>query len=179
MVMRGMATWALALAACNVLGGIESAEPECSVDGRKHGRETDIDCGGPCAPCADQKLCIQDSDCANRACDLGVCMPPLCYDGRQNGSETDIDCGGESEECERCIGDDHCLVASDCAAGVNDPEACQNGICRSLCCYYDCEGCDDCPDVCAPMSLGQSCEVEDCLDPFWCIEDDAGPYLCL
>jgi hypothetical protein len=173
----------LALGACNIIGGIEPAELECPVDGIKNGRETDVDCGGPCTPCEDGMVCVEDTDCANRACDLGTCDPPLCYDGRQNGEESDVDCGGESELCERCTGGDQCRVANDCAAALDNPDACDNGICTSLCCSYDCPddpcGLDDCA-ACTAGSLGTSCMIDDdCFDPFWCIEDDAGPYLCL
>lgn len=180
--MRRAACLLLALGACHVIGGIESAGLECPVDGERNGRETDVDCGGPCAPCADYLACRSDADCANGVCgDDGTCLPPDCYDGRTNGSESDIDCGGDSELCTRCQGGERCREADDCAAAIVDPEgACHQGVCRSLCCYDDCEGCSDCPDVCPqPQSLGASCDVEDCADPFWCIEDEPDVYLCL
>ena len=172
--------WLLLLGACNLIGGIESAELECSADGMKNGRETGVDCGGPCTPCPDYQTCATDADCSNRVCEDGTCTPGDCYDGRQNGSESDVDCGGDSELCERCFGGQRCNSASDCAAGVSDPDACQDGRCKSLCCHFDCEGCGgNCPDDCGPGSLGASCEVEDCLDPFWCLETESFDYICL
>jgi hypothetical protein len=56
---------------------IESAEcskvPRC-FDRIKDGIETDVDCGGNCAPCLASKSCIVDSDCITRICYLGVCV---------------------------------------------------------------------------------------------------------
>lgn len=51
-----------------------SACPTCT-DGIQNGSETDIDCGGSCAPC------------------------PTCSDGIQNGTESGIDCGGICTAC--------------------------------------------------------------------------------
>ncbi len=39
----------------------------CSDEERNSG-ETDLDCGGPCAPCAVEKACAGDSDCASGKC---------------------------------------------------------------------------------------------------------------
>ncbi|MBX3204529.1 MAG: DUF1554 domain-containing protein [Labilithrix sp.] len=48
--------------------------PKCS-DGVANGNETDVDCGGSCAPCARGKLCGGSSDCvAGTGCERGVCL---------------------------------------------------------------------------------------------------------
>ncbi|MCA9624558.1 MAG: hypothetical protein KC731_36290 [Myxococcales bacterium] len=178
--MRNLVALLLAgLVACNVIGGIEPATLECPSDGVQNGRETGVDCGGPCAPCGDFQGCAADEDCASHVCEDATCQPASCYDGRQNGSESDVDCGGESEGCERCVGGAGCRIADDCAAGVGDAAACQEGVCRSLCCFYDCEGCADCADSCGAGSLGASCATEACLDPLGCLESDSGDDLCL
>jgi hypothetical protein len=63
----------------------------------KESDETDVDCGGSkCAPCAENKLCIVDKDCATGLfCYQGIrCKKPSCTDGVKNQDETNIDCGG-------------------------------------------------------------------------------------
>src|SRR5207253_2094049 len=41
----------------------------------KNGNESDVDCGGGCAPCAVGKRCGAASDCASNACAAGTCAP--------------------------------------------------------------------------------------------------------
>src|SRR5690606_7278964 len=38
-------------------------------DGIRNGGETDVDCGGPCGPCADGQSCRADDDCVNECVD--------------------------------------------------------------------------------------------------------------
>ncbi len=47
-------------------------EPSCS-DGIENGDETDIDCGGSCSKCANEKSCLSNSDCESGLCYKGVC----------------------------------------------------------------------------------------------------------
>jgi hypothetical protein len=47
------------------------AAPTCS-DGRRNGRETDIDCGGACPACGDDAACAAHGDCDSKLCG-GVC----------------------------------------------------------------------------------------------------------
>src|SRR5690348_5063006 len=70
--------------------------PASCNDGKKDGDETDVDCGGSCAPCATGKTCAKSSDCASAACLNNMCidLPSMCTDGMKNGTETDVDCGG-------------------------------------------------------------------------------------
>src|SRR3954470_11710266 len=69
-------------------GVMEGGTPSCSTqDGgcsvptcnnrMKDGKETDIDCGGNCAPCGEAKACSTGSDCLSGACTGGACTPPL------------------------------------------------------------------------------------------------------
>jgi hypothetical protein len=46
-------------------------------DNTKNGTESDIDCGGSCAPCALTKTCNGNADCASNACAGGVCVECL------------------------------------------------------------------------------------------------------
>ena len=72
--------------------------PSCS-NGILDEEETDIDCGGICAPCALGEECDRDSDCAVGICYEGICTPSTCYNGVKDNGETGIDCGGPCAPC--------------------------------------------------------------------------------
>jgi hypothetical protein len=100
-------------------------------DNIKNGIETDVDCGGSdCEPCAENKQCNTNEDCASLYCLNSLCSKhakntypdldltlllagPACDDNAQNGAETDVDCGGET--CSPCAIDLKCLVHTDCS----------------------------------------------------------------
>ena len=42
-------------------------------NGRQEPGETDVDCGGPCAPCGEMRGCVWSWDCAGRVCATGRC----------------------------------------------------------------------------------------------------------
>ena len=91
----------------------------------RDGGETDVDCGGPCAPCNVARACSVALDCWSRNCVSRVCQPPppTCDDGIKNQGESDIDCGG-ANSCVRCGDGLTCTVGSDCQSGL-----CANGLC--------------------------------------------------
>ena len=92
-------------------------------DSTRNGDETDVDCGGPvCAPCANDKACIQASDCQSGVCTGDVCQAPTNNDNVQNGDETDVDCGGSSNACDD---GEACLAANDCQSEVCTGDICQ------------------------------------------------------
>ncbi|KIG16836.1 hypothetical protein DB30_03998 [Enhygromyxa salina] len=62
--------------------------------------ESDVDCGGPCAPCEDGLACVEPQDCASQVCDDSICATPACDDRIHNGDETDVDCGGPCKFCQ-------------------------------------------------------------------------------
>ena len=64
----------------------------------RNGDESDIDCGGSCAPCADNMKCHNSSDCLSKNCLSRKCLS-LCNDQVMNGDETDVDCGGSCPPC--------------------------------------------------------------------------------
>ncbi len=81
------------------------------------GSETDVDCGGTCAPCPDHDKCKVDADCQSDACSLsGTCTPASCTDGILNEGETDVDCGGPvcGAEGKLCGTGKTCAKAADC-----------------------------------------------------------------
>lgn len=95
-------------------------DPACD-DGVKDGTESDLDCGGKCAPCDDDKGCGVDADCASSACRKNVCVSQ-CADGKQDGAETDVDCGGGT--CPACVDGAACGANEDCAS-----HTCVQGLC--------------------------------------------------
>ncbi|AKT44040.1 hypothetical protein [Chondromyces crocatus] len=125
-------------------------------DDRKNGGETDVDCGGPCAPCGTNRTCKEHEDCATGVCLVGVCERPSCSDGVQNGSETDVDCGGLDEGCNYCANGRRCLVDDDCDSLIctNDvcDDGCSDGILNGSEADIDCG--EFCPLQCGP---GQAC----------------------
>lgn len=46
--------------------------PSC-FDAEKNGSETDVDCGGDCAACANEKACTAPTECASGDCFQGTC----------------------------------------------------------------------------------------------------------
>jgi hypothetical protein len=89
------------------------AAPSCD-DGVLNGAETDLDCGGNCAPkrpCPPTQRCRVGTDCDNLVCEQGLCAAATCSDGVQNGKESDVDCGGP---CSKCGKGRKCSVDADC-----------------------------------------------------------------
>lgn len=41
----------------------------------KDGIETDVDCGGNCTACENNKQCTSNNDCVSKNCSLGICIP--------------------------------------------------------------------------------------------------------
>ena len=86
-------------------------EPECD-DEVANGRETDLDCGGACEPCANGKQCRANEDCQSGSCRDFLCVSARCDDGVRNGNETDVDCGGAV--CGPCGTNQECATERDC-----------------------------------------------------------------
>lgn len=58
---------------CDVASATCVAAPSCS-DGQKNGFESDIDCGGPCPKCPNDKSCLVNADCTSGLCSAGTCV---------------------------------------------------------------------------------------------------------
>jgi alpha-tubulin suppressor-like RCC1 family protein len=155
---------------CGGTTNMTCQQPSCS-DTVQNGKETDVDCGGPCPKCDDKKKCQSDADCINGNCNGGVCIS--CMDNVKNGLETDIDCGGPS--CSACGLGMGCHVPADCKAGPNGMVTCFNNTCGFNCApgFADCDttvGCEtdittpahcgSCTDTC-----GSICKNGTCNDP--------------
>jgi hypothetical protein len=103
--------------------------PNC-MNGSQDAGESDIDCGAPnsqCPPCADNKACTNNSQCASGVCVTNKCALPSCMDIAQNGSETGFNCGGP--DCSKCPTGEGCITPNDCQSGV-----CKAGICQAPTC---------------------------------------------
>jgi len=131
------------------------------TDSIKNQDETDIDCGGDCPACVDEKNCSINTDCQSNNCENFICrLAPSCIDSIQNQDETDIDCGGS---CQKCQSDKSCSVNSDCFSSI-----CENNLCKDLVsCTDSIQNNDetdiDCGKNCNPCELNQSCLInQDC-----------------
>lgn len=98
------------------------AAPACD-DGVPNGPETDLDCGGGCAPCADLATCLVPTDCESGVCGGGHCEVPTCYDLVTNSDESDVDCGGTF--CAPCAAGAHCNGPGDCQSVTCTGNVCQ------------------------------------------------------
>ena len=132
-------------------------QPGCD-DNLQNGNESDVDCGGDCAGCADGLGCLLDEDCESLVCD-GICLEATCEDQVQNGAETDQDCGGG---CDPCPDESTCLENGDCTS-----QYCYNGVCQTPACDDEIlngnETDKDCGGGCDPCDVGQGCvEWADC-----------------
>ncbi len=95
--------------------------------------ETDINCGGPCAPCTAGLKCNVRTDCEGEGQCTGspkVCVAPTCGDSLKDGNETGVDCGGscavDMMDPKKCPQGQGCLVPTDCASGFS----CKSGVCQ-------------------------------------------------
>ena len=68
-------------------GGKRRKKPTCT-DKRKNGHETDVDCGGSCPRCVNDKACATSNDCLSGRCLEGTCQP--CTATAQCGVDPDF-----------------------------------------------------------------------------------------
>lgn len=98
-------------------------QPTCS-DGALNGTETDVDCGGLCPKCADNKICAAAADCQSNMCVNTQCK--ACERTKIPGS-MDQYCGppvdqGGCEMLPRCSVNTFCKTDAWCAV----PFICRN-----------------------------------------------------
>jgi hypothetical protein len=162
--------------------GVEAGAPSCD-DNVLDGDETDIDCGGSCAPCGLAQKCRATSDCGTWpgcdpllgcACDAQTqtCVVNHCVDERQDFGETAVDCGGG--ECGGCGPNKACVLDSDCSATLSGcgPGGCTCDVPTRTCVYDHCfdhksdsdETGIDCGGItCGGCALGVACGYDgDC-----------------
>lgn len=126
-------------------------DPAASCDdGEKNGDESDVDCGGTCAPCGPGQRCDVPADCVSGECEEGVCAAAGCeIDG----------CPGEDQACFQGECRPACLAESDC------PETaafeCVEGACVDSCAEVSC----DPGQYCFAGDCHDACEsIHDCLE---------------
>ena len=108
--------------------------PSTCSDKVKDGTETDVDCGGACAKCANGLHCSQPLDCKDVVCTNGICgacgantvcpIGQTCIAGFCAACETNADCNGRICNAGACV---PCTLSSDCASG----EVCNYGTCTA------------------------------------------------
>lgn len=70
---------------CGLDDFCREGEPGCAIDRcanqLRDEDETDVDCGGACAPCAEGRLCAAPDDCIDGLCVAGACCAAPCVLG--------------------------------------------------------------------------------------------------
>jgi hypothetical protein len=134
-------------------------------DGVKDGNESDVDCGGDCAPCATGATCGSAADCESQLCNSAThqCVGSQCEDGLKDSGETDIDCGGGT--CPGCGQGQACAGNSDCTSDICSAtdhtcagSLCSDGVKDGQETDVDCGG-----PTCSRCLGGKICDVDgDC-----------------
>jgi len=109
---------------------LDGAAASCT-DKIRNGDETDVDCGGSCAPCGANKSCRVDGDCGATAsgCDAAHggcrcddvskrCVYDHCFDNKSDDGESGLDCGGDV--CAVCGLGGGCQQDTDCSSQACD-----------------------------------------------------------
>lgn len=132
--------------------------PVASCDnGSLDTNESDVDCGGSCAACANGAACAANADCSSGRCTDGLCAAAAsCQDGILNQDETGIDCGGSACSA-RCAASQTCRADGDCTGGLS----CPAGVCVAPSCsdgiQNQGESAVDCGGPCALCAPGRAC----------------------
>lgn len=108
-----------------LLDAADAGTPDVDTcgDGVQDGDESDVDCGGHCAKCANGNRCRTGVDCGSTACTaVGICVPVGCANGVLDPGESDVDCG---VACGRgCTAGKHCSGPADCGGRVCNSNVC-------------------------------------------------------
>jgi hypothetical protein len=143
-----------------------STGADACADGRLGDGETDVDCGGVCAPCTNGFACAQNDDCEAGICQNSVCgasCDPLlqdcadgegCYPGHENYfCATDVSGVGG-------VPGDPCDAPGDCNPGaLCVPQARVPDCGGRQCCTFYCDLSD--PDADATCTGTSSCVADE------------------
>lgn len=116
--------------------------PAGCMNGEKDGLETDKDCGGagatPCPGCANDLVCLVNTDCASGSCQAGFCKPCAVQADCEGVNYCDTTaaptavCKLKEVQGTSCtLGDDQCGT-----------DHCVNGFCCDTACTNGCFRCD-------------------------------------
>lgn len=161
---------------CAPLSGTCGLDNSACSDGVRDGNESDVDCGGSCAPsrqCSTGLHCAAPVDCKSGVCTAGVCGAGACGDGvQQDGEGCDDGNHADGDGCDDGPGS-RCQPTG-CGNGTKSAsEACDDGNavngdgCDSNCTVSACgngvpAGTEQCDDGNTRSSDGcsSSCRVE-------------------
>ena len=163
--------------ACSGMCSVNPLSPEClaqhCANGVRDGGETDVDCGGGCAPCTTGHDCSADTDCAsglacggnNGACfgqarSKSVCWQPACAtDTSATG------CGAANSPCgQNCA----CVTSCDPNSSTNScpaSEVCKPGLAQ----FFGATSPGVCTDPRCPSSDPTLCGTADSLCGSACV----------
>jgi hypothetical protein len=142
-------------------------------NGSQTGTETDVDCGGPCAPCTQGKRCSTNTDCATGFCTDGVCCNDACAGACKSCVATQT--GQPSGTCSNVY--DSTDPGNECTASGTVCGA--TGQCKSGACEYPAAG-----TACGPSSCASNIETraDTCNGSGTCTDNGtaacAAPYTC-
>ncbi len=134
-------------------GGDTTSNSETCTDSVKNQNESDVDCGGICGPCADNKSCLVNNDCQSGNCENGTCKsadndqcpddpnktePGVCGCGV---ADDDSDSDGTLDCNDNCPNDADKTEPGTCGCGISDGDTDSDSI-------IDCE--DNCPNDANP-----------------------------
>ena len=124
------------------------------TNGSQDGDESDLDCGGSCAPCANGLHCGEPSDCASNHCTGGTCNP--CADNADCADTPGTVC-----DAGVCVGGlpngEPCTDAAECGSGQ-----CVDQLCCDQACDGTCEACNlsGSAGSCQPLPAGTDPDSE-------------------
>ncbi|WP_159397906.1 formylglycine-generating enzyme family protein [Sorangium cellulosum] len=146
--------------------------------------ETDVDCGGTCAPCRVGQTCATPADCYSTRCEANTCAAADCANGEKDGSETDIDCGGgatpprgDNPVCPACDNLEGCAEGTDCESlsCVSNrclPPSCSDGVKNGEETDVDCGG------LCTGCAPGAACSGSTDCSELVCLDEICLPPSC-
>ncbi|MEO8902260.1 MAG: SpvB/TcaC N-terminal domain-containing protein, partial [Polyangiaceae bacterium] len=151
--------------------------PQClaqhCTNGVRDGAETDVDCGGGCAPCTTGHGCSADGDCAsglacggnNGACFGQARSKSVCWQAACANAPTATGCGASDSPCGQncaCVnGCDPASATNTCAAG----EVCKAGLSQ----IFDATTAGVCTDPRCPSNDPALCGSADSLCGAACV----------
>jgi len=138
-------------------------ENDCH-DGLQSDVESDVDCGGPCAPCSTGQSCFASGDCSTDLCEAGACTvadvvtPPV---PRANGEPCEQNAGCLSGYCGVLAGVSVCGEPCTAGACLAPNTECVDNFCLEI------------TATCEPMGpgvfIGSACTCSQCLDAQRCV----------
>ncbi len=169
---------------CLLAPVVEQPQAPSCTDGLKNGLETDIDCGGSCAPCDVGKACDSNVDCKEGRCRQRICS---CASGAGSSCQPNacsqvgvINCDGSCSaqsaplpqnfkqscrpnECSDAgtIGCDGLCSAKEAPLPPNFKSSCQANACSPVG-AIGCNGLCSAPTLALPLNFGKSCQPNVC-----------------